>query len=165
VRVKDLAAFLEAPFEGDGERVLRRVTALEDAGPDDLSFVTSARTFKRAQASAAGCLLVPADFENAAQRTVVRTPQPRAAAARAIPKLHPKIEPPPGVHPSAVIGPGAILEPGTHIAPLVSIGAGVRVGAGSSIGAGSVIGDYVVIGEKCTVHPNVTIYSDVTLGS
>jgi len=95
----------------------------------------------------------------------VRTPQPRAAAARAIPKLHPKIEPTPGVHPSTVVGPGTVIEPGAHIGPLVSIGAGVRIGAGSSIGAGSVIGDYVVIGEKCTLHPNVTLYSEVTLGS
>jgi len=165
VRVKELAAFLQAPFEGDGERVLRKVTALEDAGPEDLSFITGARAFKRAEASAAGCLLVPADFENAGQRTVVRTQQPRAAAALAIPKLHPKIEHPPGIHPSAVVGPGAIIEPGAHIGPLVAIGAGVRVGAGSSIGAGSVIGDYVVIGEKCTLHPNVTLYSEVTLGN
>ena len=131
MRVKELAAFLDAPFEGDGERVLRKVTALEDAGPDDLSFVTGARAFKRAEASAAGCLLVPADFENETHRTVVRTPQPRADAARAIPKIHPKIEHPPGVHPSAVIGPGAIIEPGVHIGPLVVLGAGVRVGAGS----------------------------------
>jgi len=164
VRVKELAAFLEAPFEGDGERVLRKVTALEDAGPDDLSFVNGSRAMKRAGRSAAGCLLVPADFDNAERRTVVRTAHPRAAVARAIPKLHPKIEPPPGVHPSAVIGPGAIIEPGAHIGPLVSIGVGVRVGAGSSIAAGSVIGDYVVIGEKCVLHPNVTVYSDVTLG-
>jgi UDP-3-O-[3-hydroxymyristoyl] glucosamine N-acyltransferase len=164
VRVKELAAFLQAPFEGDGERVLRKVAAVEDAGPEDLSFVTGGRAVKLAEASAAGCLLVPADFENAQRRTVVRTPHPRAAAARAIPKLHPKVEPAPGVHPSAVIGPGAIIEPGAHIGPLVSIGAGVRVGAGSRIDAGSIIGDYVVIGEKCRLYPNVTLYSDVTLG-
>jgi UDP-3-O-[3-hydroxymyristoyl] glucosamine N-acyltransferase len=164
VRVKELAAFLGAPFEGDGERVLRKVTALEDAGPEDLSFVSGGRALKRAELSAAGCLLVPDDFDNTQQRTLVRTPHPRAAVARAIPKLHPKIEPAPGIHPSAIIGPGAIIESGAHIGPLVSIGAGVRVGAGSSIDAGSVIGDYVVIGERCTLHPNVTLYRDVTLG-
>ena len=164
MRVKELAAFLQAPFEGDGERVLRKVSAVEDAGPEDLSFVTGGRAAKMAEASAAGCLLVPADFENAHQRTLVRTPYPRAAMARAIPKLHPKVEPVPGVHPSAVVGPGAIIESGAHIGPLVSIGAGVRVGAGSWIDAGSVIGDYVVMGEKCRLYPNVTVYQDVALG-
>ncbi len=164
VRVKELAAFLQAPFEGDGECVLRKVAALEFAGPEDLSFVSGGRARKLAGASAAGCLLVPADFDNVEQRTVVRTPHPRAAVARVIPRFYPKIERTPGVHPSAVIGPGAIIEPRAHIDPLVSIGAGVRVGSGTSIGAGSVIGDYVVIGEKCTLHANVTLYGDVTLG-
>ena len=164
MRVKELATLLQAPFEGDGERVLRKVAALESAGPEDISFVSSGRARKLADASAAGCLLVPADFDNAEQRTVVRTPHPRSAVARVIPKFYPAIEHPPGVHPSAVIGPGTIVEPGAHVGPLVSIGAGVRVGAGASIGAGSVIGDYVVIGEKCTLHPNVTLYRDVTLG-
>lgn len=164
VRVKELAAFLEAPFEGDGERVLRKVAALELAGPEDLSFVSGGRARKLADESAAGCLLVPADFDNGGQRTIVRTAQPRAAVARVIPKFHPTIEHAPGVHPSSVIGPGAIIEPGAHVGPLVSVGAGVRVGAGASIGAGSVIGDYVVIGEKCTLHPNVTLYREVVLG-
>jgi len=92
MRVKELAAFLEASFEGDGERVLRKVAALDDAGPEDLSFVTGGQSVKRAEESAAGCLLVPNDFGNAAQRTVVRTSHPRAAVARAISKLHPKVE-------------------------------------------------------------------------
>jgi UDP-3-O-[3-hydroxymyristoyl] glucosamine N-acyltransferase len=156
---------LQAPFEGDGEHVLHKVAALESAGPEDLSFVSQGRGRKLADASAAGCLLVPADFDNIGQRTVVRTSHPRAAIARVIPKFYPTIEHAPGVHPSAVVGPGAIVEPGAHIGPLVSIGVGVRVGAGSSIGAGSVIGDYVVIGERCTLHANVTLYRDVTLGS
>lgn len=164
VRVKELAALLEAHFEGDGELVLRKGMPLEVAGAEDLSFVSGGRALKLAEVSAAGCLLVPVDFENTGLRNVVRTLNPRAAMARAIRILHPKVEPAPGTHPSAVIGPGAIIEPGAHVGPLVSIGAGVRIGAGSSIGAGCSIGDYVVIGEKCTLHPNVTLYSDVTLG-
>jgi UDP-3-O-[3-hydroxymyristoyl] glucosamine N-acyltransferase len=164
VRVKELAAFLEGPFEGDGERPLRRVAALEDAGAEELSFVTRGRALKLAERSGAGCLLVPLDFDNAAQQTIIRTPDPRAAVARAIRKLHPRQGSTPGVHPTAVLGPGAVVAPGVYIGPFVSIGAGARIGAGSSIGAGSAIGDYVGIGEKCTIHPGVTIYPDVTLG-
>jgi UDP-3-O-[3-hydroxymyristoyl] glucosamine N-acyltransferase len=164
MRVKELAAFLQAPFEGDGERQLRRVAALEDAAPEDVSFVTGGNASKRVEASAAGCLLVPSDFNNLAGRTVIRTLHPRAAVARSISKLHPKVDPAPGVHPSAVLGPGVILDAGVHVGPLVAIGAGVRVGAGSSIGAGCVVGDYAVIGRKTTLHPGVTLYRDVTLG-
>jgi UDP-3-O-[3-hydroxymyristoyl] glucosamine N-acyltransferase len=164
VRVKELAAFLEGSLEGDGERPLHRVAALEDAGAEELSFVTRGRAIKLAQVSSAGCLLVPLDFDNTAQQTIIRTRDPRAAVARAIRKLHRYEGPIPGIHPSVELGPGAIVAPGVHIGPFVSIGAGARIGAGSSIGAGSAIGDYVAIGEKCTLHPRVTIYPDVTLG-
>jgi UDP-3-O-[3-hydroxymyristoyl] glucosamine N-acyltransferase len=164
VRVKELAVWLESKFEGDGEREIRRVAPLEDAGPEDLSFAARGRGLKLAGESRAGCLLVPVDYGNETKRTIIRTSDPRAAAARAIPKIHPKIDPQPGVHPTAILGPGAIVGYGVSIGPLVTIGAGVKVGAGSVIGTGSVIGDYVLIGAGCTIHPRVTIYREVILG-
>jgi UDP-3-O-[3-hydroxymyristoyl] glucosamine N-acyltransferase len=165
VRVKELGAWLNAAWEGDGEREVRRVAALEDAGPEDLSFVTSGRAAKLADACQAACLLVPEDYANAAQRTVIRTRDPRAAVARAIPKLHPPVEPRPGIHPTAVIGPGAVIAPSAHIGPLASIGTGAHIGAGCSIGPGCTIGDGVHIGESCTLHARVTVYRDVRIGN
>ena len=162
--VKDLAAWLDAPWEGDGDREIRRVAPLEDAGDEDRSFVTPGRAAKLAEASRAACLLVSADFPNPAGRTVIRTLDPRAAVARAIPKLHPHAEPSPGVHATAVLGPGVVVGKGAHIGPLVSLGAGVQVGEGTSIGAGCVIGDYVHIGRRCVLHPRVTLYHEVSLG-
>jgi len=185
MKVKDLAAWLDAPWEGHpagGDLEIRRVTALEDAGPDDLSFVTHKRALKSAAASRAACLLVPLDFaldpppgatpspapgpapSNDAMRTFIRTADPRAAVARVIAKLHPRIDPQPGIHPTAIIGPGAIVDPGCFIGPLTTIGAGVRICTGSSIGAGCSIGDYVHIGNRSTLHPRVTIYRDVEIG-
>jgi UDP-3-O-[3-hydroxymyristoyl] glucosamine N-acyltransferase len=169
VKVKELAAWLEAPWEGDGNRELRKVAAVEDAGPDDLSFVSRANAVKVAGASRAGCLIVPENFpnensSNQTQLTIIRSRDPRAAVARAISKLHPRTEAPSGIHPAAVLGPGAIAGPGCSIGAYAVLGAGVRVGAGSTIGAGAVIGDYVHIGEHCTIHANVTIYRDVTIG-
>ena len=165
MRVKELAAWLEAPWEGEGEREIRRVATLEDAGDEDLSFVSNGRSVKLAGQSRAACLLVPADFDNEARRTVIRTHDPRAAVARAIPKLHPHLDPPPGIHPTAVLGPGAVIGKGASIGPLVSVGAGVHIGEGTSVGAGSVIGDYVRIGGHCVLHPRVTLYHEVTVGN
>ena len=162
--VQELAAFLDAPFEGDPDRKLRRVAALEDASVEDVSFVSKGRAAKLAAESAAGCLLVPLDFDNSAARTIIRTRDPRAAAARAIRRLHPQPEAPTGIHPTAVLGPGVVTGNHVHIAPLVSIGAGVHIADHVSIGAGSVIGDYVHIGAGSVIHPRVTLYAEVTLG-
>jgi UDP-3-O-[3-hydroxymyristoyl] glucosamine N-acyltransferase len=164
LRVKELAAWLEAPWEGEGDRVIRRVATLEEAGEEDLSFVSSGRSLKQAGVSRAACLLVPDDFVNEPHRTIIRTRDPRAAVARAIPKLHPHLDPPAGIHPTAVLGPGAAIGKGVSIGPLVTLGAGVHVGEGTFIGAGSVIGDHVRIGQHCVLHPRVTLYHDVTIG-
>ena len=164
MRVKELAAWLKADWEGDGERDLSRVAALDDAGPQDLSFVTPGRASKHVGSSRAACLLVPADYVNADQRTVIRTADPRAAVARVIPKLHPHIEPQPGIHPTAVIGPGTVIGSHVFIGPFVNVGAGVRIGDGTSVAAGSVIGDYVHIGDGCLLQARVTVYPEVTIG-
>ncbi len=162
--VKELAVFLDAPFEGDPDLDLRRVASLEDATATDVSFVGKGRAAKNAGDSAAGCLLVHVDYDNTAARTIIRTRDPRAAAARVIRKLHPQPEPPSGIHPTAVLGPGVVTGKGVHIGPLVSVGAGVHLADHVSIGAGSVIGDYVRIGAGSVIHPRVTLYSEVTLG-
>jgi UDP-3-O-[3-hydroxymyristoyl] glucosamine N-acyltransferase len=165
LRVKELAALLGAPWEGDGDREIRRVAPIEDAGDEDLSFLSNGRFVKLAADSRAACLLVPDSFVNEIGRTVIRTADPRSAVARAISKLHPPHEPSPGIHPTAVIGPGAVVGKGVSIGPLASIGAGVHIGEGTAIGAGSVIGDYSRIGAHCTFHPRVTLYHDVTVGN
>lgn len=164
MRVKELAAWLEAPWEGEGDREIRRVAPLEDAGDQDLSFVSHGRSLKQASASRAACLLVPNDFVNETSRTIIRTSDPRAAVARAIPKLHPHLDPPAGIHPTAVLGPGAVIGKGASIGPLVTLGAGVHIGEGTFIGPGCVIGDHVHMGHHCVLHPRVTLYHDVTLG-
>src|SRR5580658_923112 len=135
MRVKDLAASLHAAsihaaWEGDGEREVLRVVSLEDAEPEDLSFVTRGRAAKHAIDSRAACLLVPENYPNPEKRTLIRVADPRAAAARLIPLLHPRVEPQPGVHPSAAIGIGAVIAPSASIGPLVSIGAGAHIGEG-----------------------------------
>lgn len=179
MNVKELAAWLEAPWEGDGDRELRKVAALEDAGPDDLSFVTKdvvARALKspdggakQLAASPAGCLLVPDNFPNADSaappRTVIRVRDPRASVARAIARIHPRKDPAHGIAPTAVLGAGTVVAPTCGIAPNAVLGDDVRVGAGTFIGAGAVIGDRVHIGENCRIHANVTIYSDVMIGN
>ncbi len=137
---------------------------LEDAAGDAVSFVTHGRALKDAGTSRAGCLLVPEDFVNDAQRTVIRTVDPRAAVARVIAKLHPTVGAKAGIHPTAVIGEGTLIAEDASIGPFVTIGARVRIGARVSVGAGSTIGDDVLIGEGSVLHARVTIYRDVAIG-
>ena len=163
--VKDLATSLGADWEGDGARPLKHVAALEDAGPEDLSFLSNVRFLAQAEASQAACLLVPGTYPNSRGQTLIRVGDPRAAVAHAIALLHAVKQPPPGIHPTAVVAPTAKLAHGVSIGPHATIGDNVEIGEGSVIGAGSSIGDDVRIGASCRFHSGVTVYHDVVIGN
>ncbi len=162
MRVRELAEWLGATFEGDGEKELTGVQSLDAAGAEDLSFVSSAKALPQAEKSAAGCLIVPLEFP--AGRTVIRAGAPRTAFARAVSRLVPPPPPRPGIHPTAAVSPEAEIGPGVEIGPHVSIGEGSRIEPYCRIGPGCSIGRRVQIGHDSVLHANVTIYDDVDIG-
>ncbi|HUJ23991.1 MAG TPA: UDP-3-O-(3-hydroxymyristoyl)glucosamine N-acyltransferase [Bryobacteraceae bacterium] len=163
MRVRELAEWLGATFEGDGEKDLTGVQALENAGAEDLSFVSSMKALEQAAASGAGCLIVPLEFP--AGRTVIRAGAPRTAFARAVSRLIPAPRLQPGIHRTATVSPQAEIGENVVIGPYVSIGEGSRVEANCQIGPGCAIGRRVVIGHDCLLHAHVTIYDDIDIGS
>ena len=159
--VARIAELCGGTAEGKVQLEIVSVNSLEDARETQLSFVGNRRAAANSHASAAGCLLVPPDFENAAKRTVIRVKEPRRAFAQAIRVLHPEPEAKPGIHPSAVIALSATVPSDCSIGPNVVIGERAVIGRGTRVMAGCVIGDDVTVGEFCTFHPNVTIYASV----
>lgn len=146
MRVQELADLIGAALEGDGTLEIDSAAPIESATSSQVAFVSNRKALKEAAASAAGCLIVPLDFDNAAGRTILRTREPRGAFAKLVARLHPKPPRPAGVHPSAVVAATAEIGAGTFIGPLC------------------VIGERVRIGRDCILHSNVTIYDDVTVG-
>ncbi|MGA2328291.1 MAG: UDP-3-O-(3-hydroxymyristoyl)glucosamine N-acyltransferase [Bryobacteraceae bacterium] len=165
MRVRELAEWLGATFEGDGEKELARAASLESAGAADLAFVGSRKAAGLALASAAGCLIAPPEFPNPAGRTLIRVPEPRTAFARAVSRLHPAAPLEPGIHPTAVVAETAEVGPGAAIGPHASIGESARIGARTRIGAGCAIGRRVTLGEDCILHAHVTVYDDCDIGA
>jgi UDP-3-O-[3-hydroxymyristoyl] glucosamine N-acyltransferase len=164
MRVRELAEWLGATFEGDGEKELSGVAALEAGGASDVSFIGSRKAAAQAESSAAGCLLVPLEWPSPSYRTVIRVPDPRTAFARVMSRFYPTAELKPGVHPTAVIGRDVELGALVYVGPHAVVGEGTRVGVACSIGAGSILGKRVALGEGCVLHPNVTVYDNVDIG-
>src|SRR5580698_1956681 len=164
MRVRELADWLGATYEGDGEKELTGVAPLEAAGAADVAFVGNRKAAIQTEASAAGCLLVPVEWPSPSYRTVIRVAQPRTAFARALNRFYPTVELKPGIHSTAVIGKDVDIGAMVFIGPHAVIGDGTRIGVSSSIGAGSVVGKRVMLGEGCVLHSNVTIYDNVDIG-
>lgn len=163
MRVRELAEWLGATYEGDGEKEIIGVAPLETAGTDELAFIGTRKAAEQAGSSAAGCLLVPIDWSSS-YRTVIRVAQPRTAFARAMSRFYPTAEIQPGVHPTAVVGKDVELGALVYVGPHAVLGDGSRIGVATSIGAGCVVGRRVVLGEGCILYPNVTVYDNVDIG-
>jgi UDP-3-O-[3-hydroxymyristoyl] glucosamine N-acyltransferase len=164
MRVRELADWLGSTFEGDGEKELSGVAPLETAGASDLAFVGTRKAAQQAEASAAGCLLVPEEWPSPSYRTVIRVSEPRTAFARALNRFYPTTELKSGIHPTAVVGEDVEIGAMVYIGPHAVVGSGTRIGVATSIGASTVVGKRVNLGEGCVLHPHVTIYDNVDIG-
>jgi UDP-3-O-[3-hydroxymyristoyl] glucosamine N-acyltransferase len=160
---KSLAEAVGAQLEGDGAVELRGVAAPERAGPHDLIYVEKAKHADRARASAAICAIATEDVALPG-KTVLRSPYPKVAFAKAAVLLLGKTPIATGIHPTAIVAHLARISQNAGIGPFVVIGEDARVGEGTQIGAHSVIGAGCWIGDHCRVHPRVTLYAGVRIG-
>ena len=176
-RLAELAELVSGRVEGDPDRTVEAIRALEAAGPGDLSFVTLARHRARALASAASVLLVGEDLAAtlAGDRGGRQGPGPDLlvvadadagyALARLLAHFHPDPGHAAGIHPTAIVGEGAVIDPAAHLGPYAVVGAGSRVAAGAAVLAHAVVGSGCTIGERALIHPHAVLYDRTEVGA
>ena len=166
--VEQLAAFLKAPFSGDGTVVIERVSSIEAATGGSLAFIEKERSLESAKDCSASCVIV-ADRVNAREvlphvPAFIEAMEPKLAFAKAGEFLHPQKRREPFIHQSADIAETADIDLTVFIGAHVSIGERTRIGAGTQVEPNVTIGDQVTIGVDCFLHPGVTLYDNVTIG-
>ena len=140
MKVDEIARLTGGTAEGESDREISGVAALETAGPSDLAFAEGGQAVGEARQSRAGCILVPSGVSLPGQ-TIVAVAEPKLAFIRAAAVLKPLARQPGGIHPTAVIGSEASLGADVSVGPHAVIGSGARVGDRAGIGAGVVLGD------------------------
>jgi UDP-3-O-[3-hydroxymyristoyl] glucosamine N-acyltransferase len=167
-RLAELAELVGGRIEGDPERAVETIRILEEAGPADLSFLTSPRYRAQAVASGAGALLVgpamAAMTDIAAGRDLLVADDPGYALAVLLAHLHPEGRREPGVHPTAILEPGCEVHPSAHVGPYVVIGEGSRIGAHAALHAFVAVGRRCVVGEGAVLHPHSVLYDGTEVG-
>lgn len=163
MRLGELAERLGCRLEGDGGLEIRGVRGLEDAGPQDLTFVAQGRYLSRLARSTAAAVIL-AEGWPAVDRPALRTPNPTLAFARALSLFHPPRVSAPGIHPTAVVAPDARVAPTASVGPLTVVGPGAEVGADTILEAHVAVGAGVCIGQGCRIFPQVTLRDGVVLG-
>jgi UDP-3-O-[3-hydroxymyristoyl] glucosamine N-acyltransferase len=152
---------------GDGSVAIARVSAIDDASADALTFATDERYLAAALAGAAGAVLVDASVkidESQASKPLLIVENARHALATFLAAL--KTPRPRGPFRHAT----AVVEDGAHVGPDVYLGAGCYVGAhasierGAVIGAGAYVGDGTTIGEGAWLHPRAIVHDRCVVG-
>ena len=160
----ELAARVGGEVVGDGEMRLTGVAALEDAGPEQVSFFSNRRYRPAFLASRAGAVVVEPGEEVPAGRAVLRVGNAYLAFAKISTLFHPPRAAQPEVAPQAVVHPSARVHPSAQVMPLASIGALAEIGARTIVHPGVQIAEGVRVGEDCLLYANVVVREGCRLG-
>ncbi len=161
-----LAERIGAVVQGDAAVQVTGCAALEDAGPQQVSFLANRKYTKLLATSKAGAIIVsPDDAGQVPQRTLLVADDPYFAFREAMVALHGwREQPQPGISEQAYVDPTAQVSELCTIRPFAYIAPRAKVGKRCIIYPHCYIGKDVTIGDDCVIHPNVTIYEGCTLG-
>ncbi|MEO8348460.1 MAG: UDP-3-O-(3-hydroxymyristoyl)glucosamine N-acyltransferase, partial [Acidobacteriota bacterium] len=160
----EVAAAVGGRVSGDPKLLLSGVRSLEDAGPNDLSWVANERRSGGARTSRAGALLAPS-VESAAGKAAVIVESPALSLARWLEKRHPAARASAGIARGARVHRTARIGKGASVAPGATVAAGARVGSRTRISEGAYVGEGAEIGEDCLLHVNVVVAERCVVGS
>jgi UDP-3-O-[3-hydroxymyristoyl] glucosamine N-acyltransferase len=163
VKLSVVAERLGVVLEGDPHLEITGLAGLEDAGPEELSFISGSRYARVLERSRAGAVIAPPGLAVEA-RSCLRSSTPYSAFAQAVPLFFPSATEPAGIHPTALIAEDAELGEGVSVGPYVVIGACVRIGARTRLHAHAVLYGQATLGADCVVHARVVIHPRVSIG-
>lgn len=140
ITLKELAAFLEAEYEGDPDSLVRGMNEIHIVTPGDLTFVDHPKYYNKALKSKASFVLINQRVESVNGKALIFSSDPFGDYVKLVRHYSPFKASDSMVSPSASIGEGSVIQPGTFI------------------------GNDVVIGKNCLIHSNVSIYDHCVVG-
>ena len=165
--LRDIAAALSAPIEGDGSIEIAGITDPAHAsGSSDLALAMTRESVPALAHSKARAVIVTPKVAAAVDRfdAVIKVEHPRLALAVLTRLFERPVHRGAGIHPTAVISPDAQVDERTSIGPLTVVGPRARIGAGTAILAHVTVGADAVIGRDCLIHPGTRIGDRVVIG-
>ncbi|MFB3915637.1 MAG: UDP-3-O-(3-hydroxymyristoyl)glucosamine N-acyltransferase [Terriglobales bacterium] len=149
MKLSEIANVLGATLvvrDGAADTEVTGVAGIEEAGPDQVTFIANPKYAAAAKTTRAAAVIVAPDFPEI-QAATLRTQNPYLTFARAIELFYQAPQYPPGIHSSAVVHPSA------------------KIGKNASIGPGVTIYQDVAIGDNCVLLPHVVIYPGAHIGN
>jgi UDP-3-O-[3-hydroxymyristoyl] glucosamine N-acyltransferase len=151
---------------GDPTIPISRIAAIDEAGPDALTFATTPAYLQAALKSNAAAVLVdealaPEDSD----KPLIVVPNARIALMQLLRGFDRRRKAGPSRHASAIVDESATIGEGVYIGPNVVIGAGSRIGDRVVIEAGAFVGDDVEIGSETVLYPQARVMDACVVGA
>jgi UDP-3-O-[3-hydroxymyristoyl] glucosamine N-acyltransferase len=162
-RLGDLAQQVGGKVRGNPDRTVRGVATLDQAGPDELSFLTNSRYMRAARSSNAGAILVGPGVELEGF-DLVEAAEPYLALAQLLERFHPRVTAAPGVSPDARVGREVRMGRDVHVGPFAVVGDGCELGDRACVGAACVLGQACRVGNDSELKPHVVLYDGTEIG-
>ncbi len=152
---------------GDGSVRVERVSAVDEASPDALTFATDEHYLTAALASNAGAVLVDAavPVPDAPAKPLLVVENARAVLATLLAALKPPRPRGPYRHPSAIVEDGASVADDAYLAAHSYVAAGAVVARGCTLGVGAYVGAGASIGEESWLHPHAVVHERCVVGA
>ena len=137
---------------------LRKLAPLDEAGPEDLSFLDNPKYAHLLTATKAGAVLVAPAFVDKvpAGSAALVSDEPYLKLAEASCFFAPD--------PMSEEGADPVIGEGSRVAEGAYLGRDVVIGKNVTVMPGAYVGDRVRIGDETLIYPNVTIYHDCEIG-
>lgn len=164
----DLAARAGGRVAGDASLPIARLAAIDEAGPDALTFATTPAYFEAALGSRAGAVIASASLTDPARtypKSLIVVEDARIALATLLRAFDRPRKTGPFVHPSAVVDPSAQLGGEVYIGAHAVVEAGAQVGDACVIDAGAYVGLRARIGSGTVLYPHARVLDDCSTGA
>lgn len=167
ITTQELARLIGCQLVGKKDLILKGINTLEEAGPDELSFVANPRYTRVLSQTQAGAVIVSPDVASPPHITRLESENPYLAFQKATAVFFPPYEIPieEGIHQTAVVHHSAKLENGVRVGAFVVIESGVCIGEESVILPFAYVGKDVTIGSKCIIGVRAVLRQRVSLGN
>jgi UDP-3-O-[3-hydroxymyristoyl] glucosamine N-acyltransferase len=163
----ELARHVGGRVIGDGEIVIRKVAAIEEAGPGEITFIATPRYQPFLRSCRAGAVIVPRGtvIQSSSPTGYLEVSDPYVAFARILQLFNPPTAYAGQIDAQARVDPAADLGAGVTVGPYVFVGRGCKVGARTILYPGVFLGADVEIGEASVLHPNVVVRDGCRIGN
>lgn len=162
-RLKELANRLSLNAHGDAE--ITSVAAIDDAGSNDITFVSSKSYLKHLADCKAGAVILKPEWQSQTHLPVLLADNPYYSYAQVCHLLYPdEYTKTPYIAATAVVDPTAKVGEDAVISERVYIGANVTIGDKAYLAPGVVIQEGVTIGDNARIHSNVVVQPNCHVG-